>query len=56
MTGGTPISCGVPERAGIEAVAALVASGVPRKRAAEIVAGLTGMPRNTLYRADLWRL
>jgi 16S rRNA (cytidine1402-2'-O)-methyltransferase len=47
---------GVPDLAGIEAVAALVASGVPRKQAAEIVAGLTGVPRNRLYRAGIERL
>jgi 16S rRNA (cytidine1402-2'-O)-methyltransferase len=35
------------------AVAELVAAGLPRRRAAEIVARLTGLPRNRLYRASL---
>jgi 16S rRNA (cytidine1402-2'-O)-methyltransferase len=35
------------------AVAELVASGVPRRRAAELVSRLTGVPRNTLYGASL---
>ena len=35
------------------AVAELVAAGVPRRRAAEIVAGLTGIPRNRLYKQSL---
>jgi len=36
-----------------EAVAELVASGVPRRNAAELVARLTGASRNDLYRASL---
>jgi 16S rRNA (cytidine1402-2'-O)-methyltransferase len=39
--------------AGLAAVAELVAAGVPRKRAAELVARLTGVPRNRLYRGSL---
>jgi 16S rRNA (cytidine1402-2'-O)-methyltransferase len=35
------------------AVAALVAEGVPRRRAVDLVAGLTGVSRNQLYRASL---
>ena len=35
------------------AVAELVAAGVPRRRAAEIVARLTGASRNELYRRTL---
>jgi 16S rRNA (cytidine1402-2'-O)-methyltransferase len=35
------------------AVAELVASGVPRRRAAELVSRLTGVSRNTLYGASL---
>jgi 16S rRNA C1402 (ribose-2'-O) methylase RsmI len=35
------------------AVAELVDAGLPRRRAAEIVARLTGVPRNTLYRRSL---
>jgi 16S rRNA (cytidine1402-2'-O)-methyltransferase len=36
-----------------EAVAELVRSGVSRRRAAEIVSKLTGVPRNRLYRSSL---
>ena len=35
------------------AVAELVAAGLPRKQAAELVSRLTGAPRNALYRASL---
>jgi 16S rRNA (cytidine1402-2'-O)-methyltransferase len=42
-----------PADAAVAAVAELVAEGVPRRRAAEIVAGLTGLPRNRLYDASL---
>jgi 16S rRNA (cytidine1402-2'-O)-methyltransferase len=44
---------GVPDRAGLEAVAELVASGMPRRQAADLVARLTGLPRNRLYRGSL---
>ncbi len=37
----------------LEAVAELVAAGVPRKKAAEIVSRLTGVARNRLYKASL---
>jgi 16S rRNA (cytidine1402-2'-O)-methyltransferase len=37
----------------LAAVAELVAAGVPRRRAAELVAGLTGLPRNRLYGGSL---
>jgi len=37
-------------RVPLEAVAELVAAGVPRRSAAAIVARLTGLPRNRLYR------
>ncbi len=37
----------------LEAVAELVAAGVPRRRAAEVVARLTGSSRNELYRRTL---
>jgi 16S rRNA (cytidine1402-2'-O)-methyltransferase len=43
----------VPEQAGIEAVAELVAAGLPRRRAAELVSSLTGLPRNRLYGRSL---
>ena len=36
-----------------QAVAELVAAGVPRRQAVDIVARLTGVPRNALYRASL---
>jgi 16S rRNA (cytidine1402-2'-O)-methyltransferase len=38
---------------GLAVVAELVEAGLPRGRAAEIVASLTGIPRNRLYRASL---
>jgi len=37
----------------LEAVAELVAAGMPRRRAADIVARLTGASRNDLYRRTL---
>jgi 16S rRNA (cytidine1402-2'-O)-methyltransferase len=37
----------------VDAVAELVASGLPRRQAAELVARLTGVSRNDLYRASL---
>jgi 16S rRNA (cytidine1402-2'-O)-methyltransferase len=37
----------------VAAVSDLVTAGVPRRRAAELVSGLTGVPRNTLYRQSL---
>jgi 16S rRNA (cytidine1402-2'-O)-methyltransferase len=37
----------------LAAVAELVAAGVPRKRAAELVSSLTGLSRNALYRRSL---
>jgi 16S rRNA (cytidine1402-2'-O)-methyltransferase len=36
-----------------QAVSELVAAGAPRKAAAEVVARLTGVPRNELYRSTL---
>jgi 16S rRNA (cytidine1402-2'-O)-methyltransferase len=41
------------EREGAAAVEELVDAGVPRRQAAELVARLTGVPRNRLYRASL---
>ena len=43
----------VRDRVGFEEMAELVAAGVPRKQAADVVARLTGMPRNRLYRGSL---
>jgi 16S rRNA (cytidine1402-2'-O)-methyltransferase len=42
----------VEERA-LAAVVELVAAGVPRRQAAEIVSGLVGIPRNRLYKRSL---
>jgi 16S rRNA (cytidine1402-2'-O)-methyltransferase len=39
--------------AAVEAVAELVAAGLPRRRAADLVARLTGASRNELYRRTL---
>ena len=45
---------GAPDSgAGLDAVAELVAAGVPRRRAADVVARLTGASRNELYRRTL---
>jgi 16S rRNA (cytidine1402-2'-O)-methyltransferase len=41
------------DAAALEAVAELVDAGVPRRRAAEVVSRLTGVPRNRLYQASL---
>src|SRR5207247_11185048 len=41
------------EAAGVDAVAELVAAGVPRRQAAELVARLTGASKNALYRESL---
>jgi 16S rRNA (cytidine1402-2'-O)-methyltransferase len=41
------------ETAALSAVAELVEAGVPRRRAAELVSGLTGVARNRLYRGSL---
>ncbi len=44
---------GVPDRIGVEAVAELVREGLPRRKAADLVSRLTGLPRNRLYRDTL---
>jgi 16S rRNA (cytidine1402-2'-O)-methyltransferase len=44
---------GPAEQDGLEAVAELVAAGVPRRRAAELVSSLTGISKNRLYRGSL---
>jgi 16S rRNA (cytidine1402-2'-O)-methyltransferase len=41
------------EKPAVEAVAELVAAGLPRRQAADVVARLTGVPRNRLYRGSL---
>jgi 16S rRNA (cytidine1402-2'-O)-methyltransferase len=43
----------IPDQVGHEAVTELVGAGLPRKQAAELVARLTGLPRNRLYRGSL---
>ena len=48
--GAEPVADDAPA---LEAVAELVAAGVPRKRAAEIVSRLTGIARNRLYERSL---
>jgi len=49
--GATP--AGADETGAIAAVAELVARGVPRRRAAELVSELSGVPRNRLYERSL---
>src|SRR5881392_1135384 len=44
---------GAAEDRALAAVTELVAAGVPRRRAAEIVSGLVGIPRNRLYKRSL---
>ena len=44
---------GRDEGAALAAVADLVAAGLPRRRAAEIVSSLVGIPRNRLYKQSL---
>jgi 16S rRNA (cytidine1402-2'-O)-methyltransferase len=44
---------GESEEHALAAVAELVAAGVPRRRAAEIVSSLAGLPRNRLYKKSL---
>jgi 16S rRNA (cytidine1402-2'-O)-methyltransferase len=44
---------GESEERALAAVAELVAVGIPRRRAAEIVSGLVGIPRNRLYKRSL---
>ena len=51
VVGGSPRE--VDADAALAAVSELVDAGVPRKRAAEIVASLAGMSRNELYRGSL---
>ena len=42
---------GAPSPEALDAVRELVASGLPARRASELVAALTGMPRRSLYDA-----
>jgi 16S rRNA C1402 (ribose-2'-O) methylase RsmI len=43
----------VEDGAALEAVSLLVAAGTPRRVAADVVARLTGVSKNTLYRGSL---
>jgi 16S rRNA (cytidine1402-2'-O)-methyltransferase len=52
VVGGAP-AVDAEDAQALEAVAELVAEGVGRRRAAEIVSRLTGVARNRLYRASL---
>ncbi|MBV8065509.1 MAG: 16S rRNA (cytidine(1402)-2'-O)-methyltransferase [Actinobacteria bacterium] len=52
VIGGAPADAR-DEDAAVAAVAELVDAGVPRRRAAEIVSGLTGVSRNRLYDGSL---
>jgi 16S rRNA (cytidine1402-2'-O)-methyltransferase len=53
VVGGAPAVEVADAQAALEAVAELVAEGVGRRRAAEIVSRLTGVARNRLYRPSL---
>jgi 16S rRNA (cytidine1402-2'-O)-methyltransferase len=53
VVGPPPAPDGVDESPALAAVAELVAAGVPRRRAAELVSSLTGVSRNALYRGSL---
>jgi 16S rRNA (cytidine1402-2'-O)-methyltransferase len=44
---------GPGEEPALAAVAELVAAGLPRRRAAEVVSSLVGIPRNRLYKQSL---
>jgi 16S rRNA (cytidine1402-2'-O)-methyltransferase len=50
---GPPPDAHAEETAALDAVAELVDSGVPRRKAAEIVSNLTGVAKNRLYRGSL---
>ena len=50
---GPGVAEAVDDVSALEAVAELVAAGVPRKQAAEIVSRLTGVARNFLYKQSL---
>jgi 16S rRNA (cytidine1402-2'-O)-methyltransferase len=52
VLGAAPVAS-ADEGAATDAVAELVAAGLPRRQAAEVVSGLTGVARNRLYRTSL---
>jgi 16S rRNA (cytidine1402-2'-O)-methyltransferase len=53
VVGAAQESAGVDEDAAFEALEALLAAGASRRGAADVVARLTGVPRNRLYRGSL---
>jgi 16S rRNA (cytidine1402-2'-O)-methyltransferase len=53
VVGAAGESAGVDEEAAFEALEALLAAGASRRVAADVVARLTGVPRNRLYRRSL---
>jgi 16S rRNA (cytidine1402-2'-O)-methyltransferase len=53
VIGAADVESAVAESEALAAVAELVADGVGRRRAADVVSRLTGVPRNSLYRRSL---
>src|SRR5688500_10105292 len=53
VIGPSEVEAGADEDVATEAVAELVAGGVSRRSAAEVVSRLTGVPRNRLYQRSL---
>ncbi len=53
VLGAAVVAGAVDERAAETAVGELVEAGLPRRQAADVVARLTGAPRNRLYRSSL---
>ena len=53
VIGPSAVEVGLDESAAAEAVAELVAGGVSRRSAADVVSRLTGVPRNRLYQQSL---
>ena len=53
VLGPAEVTSGADADDAVAAVAELVGAGLPRRRAAEIVARLTGLPRNRLYESSL---
>jgi 16S rRNA (cytidine1402-2'-O)-methyltransferase len=53
VLGPSAVDLALDEDAALAAVSELVEAGVARRRAAELVSRLTGVPRNRLYRGSL---
>jgi 16S rRNA (cytidine1402-2'-O)-methyltransferase len=53
VLGPSGVSGSVAEQDALAAVVELVGAGLPRRRAADLISGLTGVPRNKLYKASL---